>query len=72
MIVDKVEFHFIAFTEIDGHCYELDGCNTAGPVDHGELGEQSLLKAAAVVIKKNYISVNPDMLGFSMMGLVQQ
>ena len=33
---DKVDFHFIAFVENNGHLYELDG-RKAGPVDCGKI-----------------------------------
>ena len=33
---DKVDFHFIAFVEKNGHLYELDGRKT-GPVDCGKI-----------------------------------
>ena len=33
---DKVDFHFIAFVEKDGHLYELDG-RKSGPVDCGKI-----------------------------------
>eukprot|EP01094_Clydonella_sp_ATCC50884_P002348 TRINITY_DN1179_c0_g1_i1.p1 TRINITY_DN1179_c0_g1~~TRINITY_DN1179_c0_g1_i1.p1 ORF type:complete len:258 (-),score=80.73 TRINITY_DN1179_c0_g1_i1:161-883(-) len=69
VIADKVCYHFVCFTEVGGRLFELDGCNPSGPVDHGEVGEQGLLKAAAALIRKLYVEANPDQVDFSMAAL---
>ncbi|KAM4809361.1 ubiquitin carboxyl-terminal hydrolase isozyme L1 isoform 2-T2 [Rhinophrynus dorsalis] len=48
---DDVNFHFILFTAVDGHLYELDG-RIPVPVDHGSTSEDSLLKDAAKVCRQ--------------------
>ncbi|XP_053314380.1 ubiquitin carboxyl-terminal hydrolase isozyme L1 [Spea bombifrons] len=45
---EDVSFHFILFTAVDGHLYELDG-RIPVPVDHGPTSEESLLKDAAKI-----------------------
>lgn len=66
--VEGVEHHFICFTSVDGHLFELDG-RKSGPVCHGEIKEASMLHAAAKVIKEAYIAPNPDLCEFAMMSL---
>ncbi|KAG8453617.1 hypothetical protein GDO86_000301 [Hymenochirus boettgeri] len=46
-----VNFHFILFTAVDGHLYELDG-RIPFPVEHGSTSEESLLKDAAKICKE--------------------
>lgn len=66
--VEGVEHHFICFTSVEGHLFELDG-RKSGPVCHGEIKEASMLHAAARVIKEAYIAPNPDLCEFAMMSL---
>ncbi|XP_056136351.1 ubiquitin carboxyl-terminal hydrolase isozyme L1-like [Lampris incognitus] len=47
---DKVNFHFIAFVNVDGQLYELDG-RMGGPVKHGATKDDSLIKDAANVCR---------------------
>lgn len=61
--------HFIAFVEVEGDLYELDG-GKAFPINHGPT-EGSLLTAATKVIKANFIDVSADAMGFNMMALCQ-
>merc|ERR1719282_419509 len=64
----KVGSHFVCFTAVNGHLFELDGTKS-GPVDHGEIKGSDLLHAAAEKIKETYIQPNPTVLEFSMIGL---
>jgi len=63
----KVGSHFVCFTQIGENLWEIDGTKN-GPVDHGKI-EDSLLHAAAKRIQEDYITPNPDVLEFAMMGL---
>ncbi|XP_063777090.1 ubiquitin carboxyl-terminal hydrolase isozyme L1 isoform X2 [Pseudophryne corroboree] len=45
---DDVHFHFVVFTAVNGHLYELDGL-TPQPIDHGSTSEKSFLKDAAKI-----------------------
>uniref|UniRef100_A0A3Q3E2V3 Ubiquitin carboxyl-terminal hydrolase n=1 Tax=Labrus bergylta TaxID=56723 RepID=A0A3Q3E2V3_9LABR len=47
---DKVNFHFIAFVNIDGHLYEFDG-KMNGPVKHGATKDGSFVMDAAEVCR---------------------
>ncbi|CAH2300081.1 ubiquitin carboxyl-terminal hydrolase isozyme L1 [Pelobates cultripes] len=48
---DDVSFHFVLFTEVDGHLYELDG-KMPFPVDHGTTSGASFLKDTAKICKQ--------------------
>nr|AWK91365.1 ubiquitin carboxyl-terminal hydrolase L1 [Andrias davidianus] len=48
---DKVNFHFILFTNVDGNLYELDG-RMPFPVHHGSTSDASLLKDAAKICRQ--------------------
>ncbi|MEE6462164.1 hypothetical protein FKM82_001514 [Ascaphus truei] len=48
---ESINFHFILFTGIDGHLYELDG-RIPVPVTHGATSEVSLLKDAAKICRQ--------------------
>lgn len=63
---DKVDFHFIAFVEKNGHLYELDGRKT-GPVDCGKIEGDFLSSAAAEC--KAYMTNDPENLHFTMCAL---
>uniref|UniRef100_A0A3Q3IWY6 Ubiquitin carboxyl-terminal hydrolase n=1 Tax=Monopterus albus TaxID=43700 RepID=A0A3Q3IWY6_MONAL len=47
---DKVNFHFIAFVNVNGHLYEFDG-KMNGPVNHGATKEDSFIMDAAKVCR---------------------
>lgn len=68
VIEGKVDNHFVCFTAIDGNLFELDGTKP-GPIDHGPIGNDGFLSAAASKIQEVYMKPNPDVLNFSMMGL---
>eukprot|EP01097_Dermamoeba_algensis_P002743 TRINITY_DN2082_c0_g1_i2.p1 TRINITY_DN2082_c0_g1~~TRINITY_DN2082_c0_g1_i2.p1 ORF type:complete len:234 (-),score=41.33 TRINITY_DN2082_c0_g1_i2:93-794(-) len=65
---DKVDYHFICFTIVDGHLYELDGAKKF-PINHGPSTLESFKKDAAKVLQKNYIEINPDEMRFSVISL---
>ncbi|NP_001090126.1 ubiquitin C-terminal hydrolase L1 S homeolog [Xenopus laevis] len=46
-----VNFHFILFTAVDGHLYELDG-RLPSPVEHDPTSEGTLLKDAAKICRQ--------------------
>uniref|UniRef100_A0A803K4J2 ubiquitinyl hydrolase 1 n=1 Tax=Xenopus tropicalis TaxID=8364 RepID=A0A803K4J2_XENTR len=46
-----VNFHFILFTAVDGHLYELDG-RLPSPVEHDATSEETLLKDAAKICRQ--------------------
>ncbi|XP_040276487.1 ubiquitin carboxyl-terminal hydrolase isozyme L1 [Bufo bufo] len=48
---DGVHFHFIVFTAVNGHLYELDGL-TAKPIDHGATSEGALLEDSGKICKQ--------------------
>ncbi|NP_001266627.1 ubiquitin carboxyl-terminal hydrolase isozyme L1 [Oreochromis niloticus] len=47
---DKVNFHFIAFVNVNGQLYEFDG-KINGPVNHGHTKEESFVMDAAKVCR---------------------
>lgn len=47
---DKVNFHFIAFINVNGQLYEFDG-KINGPVNHGPTKEESFVMDAAKVCR---------------------
>ena len=49
--VQDVDAHFICFTCVDGHLYELDGRKKT-PVNHGKTTPESLLADSMVVIRQ--------------------
>ncbi|XP_039181201.1 ubiquitin carboxyl-terminal hydrolase isozyme L1 [Crotalus tigris] len=48
---DKVNFHFILFTSVGGHLYELDG-RMPFPIKHGASSEDAVLKASAEICQQ--------------------
>eukprot|EP01102_Stenamoeba_stenopodia_P020649 TRINITY_DN8131_c0_g1_i1.p1 TRINITY_DN8131_c0_g1~~TRINITY_DN8131_c0_g1_i1.p1 ORF type:complete len:264 (+),score=77.09 TRINITY_DN8131_c0_g1_i1:64-792(+) len=67
--------HFVCFTEVDGHVFELDGCKPF-PINHGTFssileGASSpfpFLSSAARVIQREYLK-DPTVLDFSIIAL---
>lgn len=47
---DKVNFHFIAFANVNGHLFEFDG-KMEGAVDHGTTKDESFVTDAAKVCR---------------------
>ena len=68
-VEDSVITHFIAFMEIDGHLYELDGTKDA-PVDHGEVKPENLLSKSCEVIKQ-FMERDPEEIRFTLMALAK-
>mmetsp|Transcript_3665 Transcript_3665/g.5456 ORF Transcript_3665/g.5456 Transcript_3665/m.5456 type:complete len:287 (-) Transcript_3665:14-874(-) len=61
----KVEAHFVAFVNVGGEIYELDGCKK-GAVSHGEV-KGDFLECTAKVVQDKFISKLPsDELAFSL------
>lgn len=48
---DKVNFHFIAFANVNGQLYEFDG-RMDGAVNHGATNDESFVKDAASVCRE--------------------
>uniref|UniRef100_K3WN15 Ubiquitin carboxyl-terminal hydrolase n=1 Tax=Globisporangium ultimum (strain ATCC 200006 / CBS 805.95 / DAOM BR144) TaxID=431595 RepID=K3WN15_GLOUD len=48
---DPINTHFICFSHVDGHLYELDG-RKKFPINHGPTTQDNLLKDACAVIQK--------------------
>eukprot|EP00451_Oxyrrhis_marina_P015144 CAMPEP_0204309298 /NCGR_PEP_ID=MMETSP0469-20131031/1018_1 /ASSEMBLY_ACC=CAM_ASM_000384 /TAXON_ID=2969 /ORGANISM="Oxyrrhis marina" /LENGTH=303 /DNA_ID=CAMNT_0051288907 /DNA_START=24 /DNA_END=935 /DNA_ORIENTATION=- len=63
---DKVDGHFVVFVAIEGRLVELDGC-MGFPIDHGPA--ESVLQAAASVIRDQFIALAPNNPNFSVMAL---
>uniref|UniRef100_A0A6Q2YZD9 Ubiquitin carboxyl-terminal hydrolase n=1 Tax=Esox lucius TaxID=8010 RepID=A0A6Q2YZD9_ESOLU len=66
-IDDKVDLHFIAFVNIGGDLYELDG-RKPFPVIHGATSEESFLEDATEVCKK-FMDRDPGELRFTVVAL---
>ena len=64
---DSVNTHFIAFSAVDGHLYELDG-RKFGPVNHGATSRDTLLQDAVGVIK-GFMARDPEELRFTIVAL---
>ena len=63
----KVQLHFVAFTAVDGHLYELDG-RKSGPVNWGPCQTGELLEKSAVAVKE-YMSCDPEEMRFTVVAL---
>lgn len=66
-IDEAVNTHFVCFTHVGGHLYELDGRKT-GPINHGASSEETLLADAARVIK-GFFDRDPEETRFTMVAL---
>lgn len=62
-----IDLHFVAFVEVDGRLWELDG-RKSGPIDHGMSSEATLLKDVAAVVKENFVN-RANSLNFSLIAL---
>jgi len=61
------DLHFIAFVNVDGIMYELDGRKT-GPIPHGPVGDDLL--ASAVRVAQEFVARKPSDPRFSLLALV--
>ncbi|KAJ8012566.1 hypothetical protein DPEC_G00044190 [Dallia pectoralis] len=66
-IDDKVDLHFIAFVNVGGDLYELDG-RKPFPVTHGTTSEEFFLEDATAVCKK-FMDRDPSELRFTVVAL---
>ncbi|KAM9342547.1 ubiquitin carboxyl-terminal hydrolase isozyme L3 [Pholidichthys leucotaenia] len=64
---EKVNLHFIAFVNVGGHLYELDG-RKSFPIVHGETSEATLLEDA-VEVCKSFMARDPQELYFTILAL---
>ncbi|KAI7808309.1 ubiquitin carboxyl-terminal hydrolase isozyme L3 isoform X1 [Triplophysa rosa] len=64
---EKVDLHFIAFVNVDGHLYELDG-RKPFPVVHGKTAEDTFLEDSAEVCKR-FMARDPQELRFTVVAL---
>lgn len=64
---EKVDLHFIAFVNVDGHLYELDG-RKPFPIVHGKTSEDTFLEDSAEVCKK-FMARDPQELRFTVVAL---
>jgi len=63
----KVNLHFVAFVQVDGCLYELDGRKTS-PINHGPSNKDTFLFDAAASCQK-FMQRNPEELQFSVIAL---
>jgi len=62
-----INTHFIAFVEVDGHLYELDG-RKGTPINHGECRGMEILPKACETINK-FMARDPEEMRFTIMAL---
>jgi ubiquitin carboxyl-terminal hydrolase L3 len=62
-----VDTHFICFSCVDGHLYELDG-RKAFPINHGPSSPDTVLEDATNVIKQ-FMARDPEEIRFTIMAL---
>uniref|UniRef100_A0A8C7Y8P0 Ubiquitin carboxyl-terminal hydrolase n=1 Tax=Oryzias sinensis TaxID=183150 RepID=A0A8C7Y8P0_9TELE len=67
---DKVNLHFIAFVNVGGHLYELDG-RKPFPVVHGKTSEDTLLEDAVGVCKV-FMARDPQEVRFTIIALSKE
>uniref|UniRef100_A0A8C4PXM2 Ubiquitin carboxyl-terminal hydrolase n=1 Tax=Eptatretus burgeri TaxID=7764 RepID=A0A8C4PXM2_EPTBU len=63
----KVDLHFVAFVNVDGVLYELDG-RKPFPIAHGNTSEDALLEDATAVFRQ-YMQRDPEELRFTVIAL---
>lgn len=66
-IDEKVNHHFLALVQKDGHLYELDGTK-AFPINHGPTTPDNFLKDAARVCQE-FMKRDPEEIHFNIMAL---
>lgn len=64
---ESVNAHFVAFTNVKGQLYELDG-RKSFPVNHGATSAETLLEDAAKVVR-GFIERDPGELRFTIVAL---
>lgn len=64
---EKVDLHFIAFVNVGGSLYELDG-RKPFPIAHGKTTEESFLEDATKVCRR-FMARDPDELRFTVVAL---
>lgn len=64
---DNVEYHFVAFVQVEGQLYELDG-RKPGPQVIGPSSEDTFLKDAAAACQ-GFMSCDPDNINFTILAL---
>ncbi|XP_048095715.1 ubiquitin carboxyl-terminal hydrolase isozyme L3 isoform X1 [Alosa alosa] len=64
---EKVDLHFIAFVNVGGHLYELDG-RKPFPIVHGKTTEDTFLEDATEVCKE-FMARDPQELRFTVVAL---
>jgi len=67
--VMDVETHFICFTCVDGHLYELDG-RKSFPINHGPCAPNQLLESACEVIK-GFMERDPGEINYTIVTLAK-
>lgn len=68
-VQEEVNTHFIAFVEVDGSLYELDGRKNT-PINHGACKAEELLPKACGVIQQ-FMERDPGEIRFTIMALAQ-
>ena len=66
-VEDVVMTHFIAFVEVDGCLYELDGTKDQ-PINHGECKTEEVLSKSCTVIKQ-FMDRDPEEIRFTILAL---
>lgn len=66
---EDVDTHFICFSQVDGHLYELDG-RKEFPINHGPSSEDNLLEDACKVIV-GFMARQPGELRFTIVALCE-
>lgn len=64
---DRVDYHFVAFVQVDGQLYELDG-RKAGPVVVGPSSPDTFLSDAAAACRQ-YMVRDPENINFTVVAL---
>ena len=64
---DSVDYHFVAFVQVDGQLYELDGRKSA-PIVKGKSSPDTFMNDAAAACKE-YMVRDPENINFTMVAL---
>eukprot|EP00478_Filoreta_tenera_P001867 GABV01001908.1.p2 GENE.GABV01001908.1~~GABV01001908.1.p2 ORF type:complete len:216 (-),score=115.10 GABV01001908.1:11-658(-) len=65
--IERINLHFVALVNIDGHLYELDG-RKPFPINHGPTTDDSVLEDAAKVAKQ-FMDRDPTNVNFNIVSL---